>query len=1457
MRLSVRAASTTDVTLEAFAADGTVAELLGTLARRFPEQVGDLGPRRPVDLDGFLVAPDAFLANLPLRAGSVLTVPPSRTRTAPARKAPPAVVDLVEVAGPDGGVTLGLSPGAYLLGRGPAGLAFGGVRRPVLRIEVDRDGGCVAEPVADDADPDACPVRLDGRPLPAGEAAECGPGSVLTVGEAVFRLAPARPRQRADRVPQADADAHGRIPLIRTPRMATPPPPAEVQVPPPPTPGASPIPMSWLVMLAPLPIGVAMALMFSPFFLIMTAMTPLMGLARWIEGKYRARKDARRIAAESAEAAARFAEDLDAVRMAVAAAARAAHPDLGELRRRCVTGGELWQVRPGDPDELRVCVGIGDLPWRPELARPADALRTVAALTEALAERSRLVDVPILVDLRERGGLGVVGADDGGARRSAAAVVLDLVTRHGPADLSLALLVEPALLPEWEWAKWLPHLTSDDGSARLATDPDAAAALLSSLAGAAGAPPATATSVASVTVTAGNGAGRDRPRGPAWTVVLVDGDRLLTGAVAALLGRLRGGRAIVVASSTRRLPSVCQSIMEIGTATGVTTATLTDAVTGGRVVNLHPIQATPAVCTGAGRALARWTDPEQAVPAALLPDQARLVDQLLTAASGPDGLGRPVEALDAPTIAGLWRRGVDGLRATLGVTERGPLTVDLLSDGPHGLIVGTTGAGKSELLRTLVASLACLYSPDQLTFLLVDFKGGGAFDACAGLPHTVGMVTDLDEHLAARALRCLRAELRHRERRLREAGVSDLRDYLAPSPALPRLVIVIDEFATLAVELPGFLSALVDVAQRGRSLGIHLLLATQRPQGVVDGKIRANTNLRVALRVQDETDSRDVIGTRHAADLDRRRPGRGYVRFGAGEIVALQSALVSAPAVSNGGDRIEVGLFELAPSTGAVAEQARPPAPDDAPTDLQALVAATVDAVERVGCEPPRVPWPAPLPDVVDAWTLPDRGDSEGTGDAPPVPLGLVDLPDEQRSDLWWWQPEAGGALVLGADAAATTAVLATACLGLARSRQPEQLQIFILDGSGCGLTALAGLPHVAAAVGVDDAERLSRILDWLDAELGRRRGERRDDAPEIVLVVAGWGAVIDAAERAGLPEVTARLERLLRDGGPLGVRLLLSAAHERAVPGRVLTQLPTKLCLRLADPASYTALGLRAREVPELRGLRAIDLQARHELTLGRYGDGSAAALAAAAARVAGRHPDAAATPAVGVLPETVPAADVLGASTTIGGTWRLGIGRYYRDLAVAALELAPGMHAVVAGPPTSGRTTALRVLAAAARMSEPQAPVCVVTPDPATWQPGEATEIVGSFEELRHWPAEGPALLLVDGVEALGPAAAAALDRLVPAAQPAAHVIVAGRGEAFRGMRNWQRAITMSRTGLLLRPAPDDGEILRTRLPREQLRSLPGRGYLVDAGGLTQIQVALVATPAEPDAVPVGGVR
>ena len=290
------------------------------------------------------------------------------------------------------------------------------------------------------------------------------------------------------------------------------------------------------------------------------------------------------------------------------------------------------------------------------------------------------------------------------------------------------------------------------------------------------------------------------------------------------------------------------------------------------------------------------------------PGQARLLDLL------------PADATDAASLETAWRVEPHSTRVPLGVGADGePYVVDLATDGPHVLVAGTTGSGKSELLQSLVAGLAVANRPDRMSFVLIDYKGGAAFRDCAGLPHTVGMVTDLDGHLTERALQSLGAELRRREQLLRAAGCTDLDSYLtrdrgdradggdsadlaaAPRgrPPMARLVLVVDEFATLVDELPDFVGGLVGIAQRGRSLGVHLVLATQRPSGVVSADIRANTGLRIALRVTDPAESRDVVDVRDAADISRSTPGRAVARTGTAGVSLVQTARVTGRAVAH------------------------------------------------------------------------------------------------------------------------------------------------------------------------------------------------------------------------------------------------------------------------------------------------------------------------------------------------------------------------------------------------------------------------------------------------------------------------------------------------------------------------------------------------------------------------------
>ena len=335
---------------------------------------------------------------------------------------------------------------------------------------------------------------------------------------------------------------------------------------------------------------------------------------------------------------------------------------------------------------------------------------------------------------------------------------------------------------------------------------------------------------------------------------------------------------------------------------------------------------------------------------------------------GPSGHG----LADTVTFATLEQPDEIGLSAVLGPAAGGQLRVDLVSDGPHAIIGGTTGSGKSELLISWVLGMSAHRSPERVTFLFVDFKGGAAFDSLRALPHCVGVMTDLDAGHSLRALASLGAELRHRERLLAAAGLRSI-DAASDDPPFPRLVVVVDEYAALLETHSSLNSVFADIASRGRSLGMHLVLCTQRPAGVVRDSILANCALRMSLRVANAADSSAVIGTDAAARLPARPLGR---------------VLVSVAGA-------EPTLAQVAHSTSAD-------------------VAVIAERWASAGT--PRAPWCPPLPEIVEPFA------GHATSD---IPFGMVDLPHEQRQDDARWDPARhGNVLVVGGAGSGKSGVL-------------------------------------------------------------------------------------------------------------------------------------------------------------------------------------------------------------------------------------------------------------------------------------------------------------------------------------------------------------------------------------------------------------------------------------------------
>ncbi|MGH3767320.1 MAG: FtsK/SpoIIIE domain-containing protein, partial [Pseudonocardiaceae bacterium] len=744
-----------------------------------------------------------------------------------------------------------------------------------------------------------------------------------------------------------------------------------------------------------------------------------------------------------------------------------------------------------------------------------------------------------------------------------------------------------------------------------------------------------------------------------------------------------------------------------------------------------------------------------------------------------------------------------------------------------------------------VAALALGADPQHLNFVLVDYKGGSAFDECSRLPHTVGLVTDLDAQLGERALRCLEAELHYRERLLREAGATDLPSYLrlpgAAETPLPRLVVIIDEFATMAAELPDFMEALVGIAQRGRSLGVHLLLATQRPSGAIKDNIRANTNLRIALRVQDVGDSTDVIGVRSAAHIGRGQPGRAYVRLGPSEVVPIQTALVTGISGKDSG-RVDVAPFQFG-------RRPRPLRPnqvsaEEEPSDLERIVDAARAAFTAAGMLEPRRPWPEPLPTDLPLDAITGTGaDADGT-----ALVALADDPDAQAQYPVGWDLNNGNLLIYGLVGSGTTTALASLALSLAASATPDDLHLYVLDFGAGGLAPLEGLPHIGAVITATEGERQQRLLRWLRAELDRRRelGADQRDEPRVVLLLDGYAAFRADYDDPAVEWAQDYLARIISEGPAVGILTVASADRIGAVPGALSSTVSQKWVLRLADPYDYAAFGLKYQSVGVLPPGRAVIAATGQLIQIGL----PAPALSAAVARVTAGRPAANRRPVtLSTLPTQVDPSALLTEIHLDTQMWSLPVGIAESTLAPAVLRVYQAEHVLIAGPSRSGRSGVLRALAQMLTAAAPEVGLTVVATRPSPLRTLESAQVITQADELPDVLAAvaasgGRQVIMIDDADALDDPTGA-IEKLVKQRLPDVHLITAGRADTLRSAYgHWSQQVRRSRSGLLLRPDIDlDGDLLGVRLPRRAPVPVTiARGWLINDGGAELIQAATV---------------
>ena len=1416
-----------------------VGDLVDALVRQ-AELVG--APRKAslaVHRTGQTLAREERLSDADLRAGDRCRLSDAPKATERAKLSPAAVAEIVE--GPDVGRVFEMRPGPSDIGRSEV---------CEVRIE-DRLASRRHARIDVGDDIRVHDLGSTNGVLVNGEAitgvVKISSDDLLMVGETSLRI------RAAEAV-----DSHSAGPVVRfnrPPHVFRPFEGREVKLPAPP--GDPPKNrFSITPALAPLVMGLGMYLILgNAYFMLFMLLSPVMVVGSYVENRAWNRRDYAEQLEEHSELLGRVIAALDADREKEIASRRHEFPSASEAVEFVLgLSPRLWERHADEQGFLTLRVGRAEQDSRTTVVLDSGGSRKLRDEMEDIPTRyARIPDLPAVASLVEMGGIGVAGPIEQ-ANAVARALMLQLTGLHAPSDVVLAALLGEVEAAAWHWLGWLPHVRSSVSpvtGSHFGTDAHSCAVLLREL----------LDEMERRTSEAGTYGNSGVPS-PAVVILIDEGAPLDRTRLLPLLeaGPPLGLYFIWIGSSRVRLPRACGAVLDLQSRSGDVTVGYRE--TGEEIAAVETEVTTEVEAEQFARALSPVVEVGGRLgTAASVPTRVNLVELL-----------GGVQIMDDPeTVLDRWRQGDDllqqgktlRLRAPLGRQVEAPLSVDIRTDGPHALVAGTTGSGKSELLQSYVASLAATHSPRHMTFLLVDYKGGAAFKDCVHLPHTVGLVTDLNASEVRRALVSLEAELRYRERILNEAGAKDLieleRTEHPKTP--PTLVVIVDEFAALIREVPEFIEGVVDVALRGRSLGIHLLLATQRPTGVVTPQIRANTSLRIALRVADDDDSIDVIGTKDAAALPSEVPGRAIARLGPRGSTLFQSAYVGGSTqAATTGPRITVSRVSFDRSTPlAAAEAASPSLSPDGATDLQRLVDNIQSAHEMVGLEAPRRPWHPPLASVYDLARLPQaETDAE-------IVLGVVDMPRQQRQTVSHFKPDQeGNILVLGASGSGKTVLLRTLAASAGMSKSGATTHVYGLDFAGRGLEMLRDLPHVGTIVPGHDIQRVVRLLRDLRARIDERsawfaavragslpeyraspRGEPNE--PRVVVLLDGYSAFHSALERVEGGKWVDCLTQLVGDGRQFGVHFVMTADRRSAFPLALTGAVGSRIVLRLAHSDEYAAAGvptdmISATSSPGRAVFNGLELQIA---LLGGdvSGDAQNQAMAELAEYVGSRpHMPA---PSVRVL------SDDVALESLARDKERFVVGVREADLGPAMLPFSPGGF-VVTGPPRSGKTTALDTLIAAAPPKVKGVVIVALRASRLTASRPNCRVAVGedSGTQLLRSVLEGPEedmLVVVDDLhDFVHTKVAHAVSDVLREAHDRRWMVSASAdsGAARRAYDGALRDARGSRSGLLLQPDSElDGDIVGIRLPRVTTAMWPpGRGYLVIGGihDLCQVGVA-----------------
>lgn len=969
-------------------------------------------------------------------------------------------------------------------------------------------------------------------------------------------------------------------------------------------PTKSPIPIAATML--PLVMSVAMAyFQKNMMFLAFGIMSPIMMLASYISGNRSGRrrykqavvqfeKDTKKITAQAREA----------VELEIAAD-KIEYPDPTAVLDICSRHtARLWNRRVSDDSWLSLRVGTGDKPSSVTLEKPG--------LHEAERTQSwQLNHHPITISLAQAGCVGCTGALDT-MHPVLAWMICQLAALHSTRDLSMYLLAprpsqtdqhsqsEPETFSrprmDWNFTQWLPHLEPLQGQdcvRKVAVTAETIAVCIAQL-----------LSILDERTEARHQQSMRKWSGSAIVIIMDNPHKLRT--MPGIIRLLQEGPEVGIYTlcldiDERLLPEECQTIITAHNGIVSVRSNVSDDVD-----EIMPDLVSEAWIDAISLALAPIEDGSPDDSESSIPTSSRLLSLLELTPT-------------AQEVSTHWAMQPHSTICVIGESVDGPICLDIAKDGPHGLIAGTTGSGKSELLQSLVASLAVANTPDAMNFVLVDFKGGAAFKDCVQLPHTVGMVTDLDNHLVTRALISLGAELTYREHLLAQAGAKDIDDYLdmrETNPTLatmPRLLIVIDEFASLARELPDFVTGLVNIAQRGRSLGIHLVLATQRPGGVVSPEIRANANLRIALRMTDATESEDVIDAKDAAMISKHTPGRAVMRLGSNSLVPFQSARVGGRYATRGQserpqtpERPFICAMPLNRLSGSAPQRKSTGGSksDVTVTDLKKLVESIGQAAADASIPKQRQPWMPALPEQIDLVELerdesPMDQEANAGKDNPAIPFALGDYPQQQKQEIIAIDPEHFGNLfIIGTTRSGKSTALRTIAYEACTRYSSARLHLHCIDCGNGAIMSLGALPNVGVMATRSDSEKILHLVDKLSRECKNRAARLsqggfasiaefnqnasfQECIAHIFVLLDSWEGFTTVFQSFDGGSLIDKIQTLLREGSSAGIHFIITGDRQ-LLSGRMSILSERKIMLRMVDKADYSGVGIPSREVPD-----------------------------------------------------------------------------------------------------------------------------------------------------------------------------------------------------------------------------------------------------------------------------------